>query len=295
LYPRAALPALLRLVDEWRPDVIVRETAEFASLAVAIGRGIPRAHVAIGLLGLMDVLGGTAMEALAEVAAEHALTIPSDTSPFVEEPTLTLTPPTFDDPDEGPTHRYRELLETIEPDPSLAGEDPLVYLTFGTEAAGFGLFPDLYRAAIGALAGGGWRVLATIGRAADPAALGPLPPGVRVEQWIPQDAVLPQTAVVVFHGGYGTMLGALRCGVPLVTMPLFSIDQVANAKRIAERGIGVSIAGPEALGELPAAVATVLGDPRFRSAAEVQAEAIRALASVEDSVAVLTALAGSGG
>jgi UDP:flavonoid glycosyltransferase YjiC (YdhE family) len=294
LYPRAALPALLGLVDEWRPDVIVRETAEFASLAVAIGRGIPRAHVAIGLLGLMDVLGGTAMEALAEVAAEHALTIPSDTSPFVEEPTLTLTPPTFDDPGEG-THRYRELLETIEPDPSLAGEDPLVYLTFGTEAAGFGLFPDLYRAAIGALAGGGWRVLATIGRAADPAALGTLPPGVRVEQWIPQDAVMPHAAVVVFHGGYGTMLGALRSGVPLVTMPLFSIDQVANAKRSAERGIGVSIAGPEALGELPAAVATVLGDPRFRSAAEVQAEAIRALASVEDSVAVLTALAGSGG
>ena len=233
------------------------------------------------------------MEALGEVAAEHGLTIPTDTSPLIEEPTLTLTPPTLDDPGAGPTHRYRDPIERTDPDASLAGEDPLVYLTFGTEAAGFGLFPDLYRAAIGSLAGQGWRVLATVGRSADPAALGPLPPGVRVEQWIPQDAVLPHTAVVVFHGGYGTMLGALRSGVPLVTMPLFSIDQVANAKRTAERGIGVSIAGPEALGELPAAVSTVLADSRFRSAAEKQAAAIRELPTVEDSVAVLTALAGS--
>ena len=291
LYPRAALPALLRLVDDWRPDVIVRETAEFASLAVSIGRGIPRAHVSIGLLGLMDMLGGDAMEPLAIVAADHGLSIPSDTSPFLEEPTLTLTPPSLDDPGQGPTYRFRDPIEPIAPDPSLAGDDPLVYLTFGTEAAGMG-FADLFGAALGMLAAGGWRVLATIGRGADPAALGPLPPGVRVESWMPQDAVLPHTAVVVYHGGYGTMLGALRAGVPLVTMPLFSIDQVANARRAAERGVGVSIAGPEALGELAAAVSTVLADSRYRSAAEAQAAAIRDLPSVDDSVEIITALAG---
>ena len=244
LYPRAAMPALLRLVDEWQPGVIVRETAEFASLAVAIGRGIPRVHVAIGLLVLVDMLGGEAMEPLASVAADHGLTIPSDTSPFLDEPTLTLTPPTLDDAGAGPTHRYRDPIEPTEPDPSLAGDDPLVYLTFGTEAAGMGLYPDIYRAAIGTIAGPGRRVLATVGRSADPAALGPMPPGVRVEQWIPQDAVLPHAGVVVFHGGYGTMLGALRAGVPLVTMPLFSIDQVANARRTAERGSGSRSPGP---------------------------------------------------
>ncbi len=291
LYPRAALPALLRLVDDWRPDVIVRETAEFASLAVAIGRRIPRAHVSIGLLGLMDMLGGEVMEPLAVVAAEFGLTIPSDTSPFVEEPTLTLTPPTLDDPGQGPTHRFRDPIEPTSPDPSLAGDDPLVYLTFGTEAAGMG-FADLFGAAIRIVAAGGWRVLATIGRGADPATLGPMPPGVRVEPWMPQDAVLPHTAVVAFHGGYGTMLGALGAGVPLVTMPLFSVDQVANARRAAERGVGVSIAGPEAIGELGTAVSTVLADPRYRSAAEAQAAAMRDLPAVEDSVSIITALAG---
>ncbi len=291
LYPRAALPALLRLVDDWRPDVIVRETAEFASLVIAIGRRIPRAHVSIGLLGLMDLLGGAVMEPLAVVAAEFGLTIPSDTSPFLGEPTLTMAPPTLDDPGQGPTHRFRDPIEATTPDPSLAGDDPLVYLTFGTEAFGMG-FADLFGAALGMLAVGGWRVIATIGRGADPAALGPLPPGVRVAQWMPQDAVLPHTAVVVYHGGYGTMLGALRAGVPLVTIPLFSIDQVANAKRAAERGVGVSLAGPESLGELAPAVSTVLADLRYRSAAEAQAAAMRDLPAVEDSVAIITALAG---
>jgi UDP:flavonoid glycosyltransferase YjiC (YdhE family) len=291
LFPSAALPKLLRVIDDWHPDVIVRETAEMASLAAAIGRGIPRVQVAIGLLGVMDMLGGEAMGPLADVAAEHGLTIPADASPF-DEPTLTLTPATLDDPGRRTTHRYRDPLESIEPDPSLAGEDPLVYLTFGTEAAGMGLFPDLYQAAIGMVSGPGRRVIATVGRAADPAALGPLPPGVRVEQWMPQDAILTHAALVVFHGGYGSMLGALRAGVPLVAMPLFSVDQRANAERIVERGAGLAIGGPEALGELPAAVATVLADPRFRLAAEGQGAAIRELPTVDESVEVITALAG---
>lgn len=46
---RGALPEMLRLVDAWRPDVIVRETAEVASLLAAEACGIPVIRVGVSL------------------------------------------------------------------------------------------------------------------------------------------------------------------------------------------------------------------------------------------------------
>ncbi|MEA2685694.1 MAG: hypothetical protein QOE93_889, partial [Actinomycetota bacterium] len=42
---QAALPGVQELVDRWRPDLVLREAAEFASYAVADRAGIPHAQV----------------------------------------------------------------------------------------------------------------------------------------------------------------------------------------------------------------------------------------------------------
>ncbi|MBK3662595.1 hypothetical protein JJE66_15255 [Bradyrhizobium diazoefficiens] len=44
---RAALPKLQRTIQEFRPDLIVRESAEFASLVAAEAAGVPQAGVAV--------------------------------------------------------------------------------------------------------------------------------------------------------------------------------------------------------------------------------------------------------
>jgi hypothetical protein len=46
---QAALPALIETVERWRPDVIVRESAEIASVAAAERAGVPHVHVCIGM------------------------------------------------------------------------------------------------------------------------------------------------------------------------------------------------------------------------------------------------------
>jgi len=46
---QAALPAVTELVAGWRPDVVVREFCEFASLVAAQKAGVPLVEVAIGL------------------------------------------------------------------------------------------------------------------------------------------------------------------------------------------------------------------------------------------------------
>jgi hypothetical protein len=45
----AMLPAMDRLVTDWRPDFVVRDPCEYASAVVALRSGIPTAQVAISL------------------------------------------------------------------------------------------------------------------------------------------------------------------------------------------------------------------------------------------------------
>jgi UDP:flavonoid glycosyltransferase YjiC (YdhE family) len=139
----------------------------------------------------------------------------------------------------------------------------------------------------------------TVGEDRDPEQLEPGPPNVHIERWVPQDAVLPSAAAIVCHGGYGSTLGALAHGVPLVVVPLFSADQWINADAVARAGAGVALdserrtrrvlglPGPGTLDELGAAVRRVLEDSGYRSGARRIADAVRALPSVEATVDVL--------
>ena len=51
---RAMLPGLRALAGEWRPDLIVRDSWEYASPVVAEERGIPIARVGLGVAAMLD-------------------------------------------------------------------------------------------------------------------------------------------------------------------------------------------------------------------------------------------------
>lgn len=61
----AGLPRLAATVEQWRPDVIVRDPAEFASWLLAERRHVPHLRVAIGLLSSDASYAGVAAPALA--------------------------------------------------------------------------------------------------------------------------------------------------------------------------------------------------------------------------------------
>lgn len=277
LYARSALPGLLAIAKAWRPDAIVGESYEFASVQAGERLGIPQVRVATGL-------ASTEAWLLELAGCERAGAAPR----------LSMTPPGFDD---GPAvHRFRDGA----PEPAGRIGEPLVYVTFGSVAGGMPLFPALYRAAIEALADVPGRLVVTIGEAGDPAALGPLPANVRVERWIPQDELLPRVSAIVCHGGYGTTVGALAHGVPMVVLPVFA-DQGRNARRVAEIGAGIALpqpanilaaAEPGAVTGLGEAVRRVLNEPSYRRAAHEVAARTRALPPVDAAPAVLEALAG---
>jgi MGT family glycosyltransferase len=175
-----------------------------------------------------------------------------------------------------------------------------VYLTFGSVVGALGLFPRVYRPAIEALAELPARVLVTVGENADPSELAPVPQNVYVERWVSQGAILEQAVAVICHGGYGSVLGALAAGVPVVAVPIFADDQWRNGRRVAELGAGIALdgdrgptrrmldgPGSETFAALADAVGAILADRRYRSAAQGIAAAIDLLPPADAAVEVL--------
>jgi UDP:flavonoid glycosyltransferase YjiC (YdhE family) len=299
LYGKAALPGMLAAIEKWRPDVVVRESAEMSSMVAADRLGLPHAQVGIGLsTRLADRLLPLAVPRLDELRAMVGL---------AEDPgalsarslVLTMAPPALDDPSAPQSSsvlRFRD--RSLGPAESwqgpLAGQDqPLIYLSFGTEVPSptRSYFPGVYRDALNALAGLGVRVLVAIGNRRDPAELGPLPASVRVERWVPQAAVMHAAAATVGHGGSGSVLSALAAGVPMALVPMFA-DQPFNARLVAGLGAGLMLDdGPASMPALEPAVRELLDDARFRDRAQRIADEMRALPPVDDAVDALSALA----
>jgi UDP:flavonoid glycosyltransferase YjiC (YdhE family) len=263
---RAALPGMLAAVKDWRPDLIVRETCEFASCVAAERFGIPLAQVGIHLDAHTDAspqLIDIARPALERLGLREDLkTVPVVTcSAFGDAPGV---------------QRFRVGNGIPRSHPR-----DLVYVSFGSEAPETRHFPGLYRTAIEALAD--FPVLVTIGDRRDPAELGALPRRVRVERWVAQDEVMPRAAAVVGHGGSGSTLTALAAGVPLALVPLF-VDGPDNARRVAQAGAAIVVDDPTQLAQ---AVRELLDESSYVEAARQIADEIRALPPVSDAVAAL--------
>jgi MGT family glycosyltransferase len=106
-------------------------------------------------------------------------------------------------------------------------------------------------------------VLATGGRVPDED-LGAVPDWVRVEDFVPQVAVLHRADAFVTHAGMGPCTEALWCGVPTVAVPQ-AVDQFGNAEQLAAIGVGVHLASdPPSPDDLRAALLGVAGDPDVR-------------------------------
>jgi UDP-N-acetylglucosamine transferase subunit ALG13 len=289
LATRAMMPEMERAFAHWRPDLVLREPCEYASAVVAVHTGTPVAQVAISLA---EAEAGS-IAAAAPALEQHrgGLVDALRTTPYLSRFPASLDPSPFER-----TVRFREPAETRAPLPDWWGgsEAPLIYVTFGTVLGYMSIAGDVYRTVLAALRGVRARVLLTVGRRFDPAALGPVPAEVHVEAWIDQLRVLEDADLVVCHGGSGTALAALAAGVPLVVVPLFA-DQFENARRIAATGAGVMVEEAteaplrarrpidvRAAPRVARAIDTVLGDASYRRQARSIASEMAAAPTTEE-------------
>ncbi|HWI03082.1 MAG TPA: nucleotide disphospho-sugar-binding domain-containing protein, partial [Acidimicrobiales bacterium] len=168
---------------------------------------------------------------------------------------------------------------------------PLVYVSFGSVTATVPVFAPIYGAVVDVVAELPVRVLLTVGEG-DGLAVDRVAANVHVERWWPQADVMPSAAAVVGHGGFGTTMTALAGGVPQVVVPLFSMDQFLNARRVAEVGVGICVEGGiDGIGTLPDALSGILGEPAFGESARLMAKEMASLPDVSQAVPILEQLA----
>jgi len=104
---------------------------------------------------------------------------------------------------------------------------------------------------------------------------------------VPARTVLEGAVAVLCHGGAGTLLGALTCGLPLVCWPQ-GADQFHNARTCA--ATGASLTAKDA-GEAANALRSVLKDQAYRAAAHGLQRELEAMPSATDCVPIIEELA----
>jgi len=140
---------------------------------------------------------------------------------------------------------------------------PLVLVAFSTT---FQDHVGILQRIVDAAAGLDVRLLVTLGDTIAPDEIRPAANTVLVHS-APHDAVMPEAGLVITHGGHGTVTRALAHGKPLIVVP-HGRDQNENAIRVAARGAGRWLTPGDDQATFTAAIEELLGDVRYRAAAE---------------------------
>jgi len=207
------------------------------------------------------------------------------TSPAFDFPAISLPPnaryvgPQFDD---------AAWLAPWEPPAQLADDGrPLVLVSLSTTYQGQA---DVVRRIGAALGEMPVRGLVTLGPALRPDDIA-LPPNVQAVQYAPHTQVCPQADLVVTHGGHGTIITALRFGVPVVCLPM-GRDQADNAARVVWHGAGLRCSSKANITTLRRTIRRALEEPRFRAGARRIAQEIASHDAASQAIQKVEALAG---
>ncbi len=265
---------------------------------------VPHATVVVTASGSF-LRSQTFAGAVHELQAQYGLPVDAGLELFARCLVLVPVPPSFRDPGhELPATAQAIRPATLDASASDVGDVgarslpdwvadlrglPTVYLTLGT------VFPlesgDLFTRLIAGIRDLPVNLVVTIGQEFDPGDLGPQPPNVHVERWLPQDAVLAFSDLVVCHGGSGTVVAALARGLPLVVIPL-GADQLDNTSRCEALHVGLALDPISAMPEdVRQAVDEVLEDQSFRDAARRIERECLALPGADHAVELLERVA----
>ncbi|WP_169316778.1 glycosyltransferase [Actinacidiphila oryziradicis] len=243
---------LLAHASRFEPELIVWDAMEFGGWVAAELLGVPQAAAASAMGTPRPIMQAMASAELAELTARYGLAPDPELRRMFSHLYLHRKPRTLDLPYGEPLEqefRYRPAMfdEPTPPPPDglseLLGsrEQPLVHLSLGTTFVGTPAARAVNRAVFTALADEPVRLVASIGRSADPEDYGTLPPNVRLVRYVDHRALLPHCAAFISHGSFSSILVAIASGVPLCLLPM-GADQPVVSMHLANLGLGVNLA-----------------------------------------------------
>jgi MGT family glycosyltransferase len=267
-----AAKALLPLLEDFQPHVVVSDILTLAPTLAAERAGIPLAtlipHIypvvepgspffAIGLrpprTGIGRAIWRTGHDRALRIGLEQGrrdLNIqrerlglpPIDRFHGGISPDLALvaTYPQLEYPREWPAGVEITGPMTFEmPHPDIElppGDDPLVLVAPSTAHDSDN---HLVRTALSALAEEPVRVVATTNRVAPQLPI-EVPANATLVEWLSYSQLMPQASLVISHGGHGTVARCLGAGTPVLVCPIIG-DMSETAMRVAWAGPGLSL------------------------------------------------------
>ena len=288
LFGQILAPAMLAdlkpLVRDWRPDLILHETFEFAGPIAAASAGIPSVSHTLGLRIDEQVLAAVAAS-VAPLWQECGLK-PDPTAGLYLHLCLDITPPSLQPWQAGLNRTIIRPLRPValsqNPGERLPSwmqqrrDTPLIHMTLGTNTNSN---ISAFRSVLDGLSDLDVEVVMTVGFDGDAALLGPLPANAHVEQFIAHSLLLPYCTLVICHGGAGTTLSALALGLPLLLLPQ-GADQYIVGQHVCASGAGLLLTPAEVSpASVRAGVLTLMNEPVHREAARRMQHEIAAMPS----------------
>jgi UDP:flavonoid glycosyltransferase YjiC (YdhE family) len=253
IFPMAGIPPMGRgLRPAQNEEELLKHASFREALSAGMDHGLPALNAARGALGLPALKRTIEQTAVARgllLGTARAFDFaPAELPPGVRYAGPQLDEPGWADPWTAPfpatDHR------------------PLILVSFSTTFQGHGAVVQRVLDAAEPLP---VRVLVTLGGSLEVGALR-APANARIVPSAPHDQAMDAAALVVTHGGHGTVVRALTHRLPLLIVP-HGRDQTDNATRVAERGAGLVVPKTAATPELRSALQMLLSEARFSEAA----------------------------
>jgi UDP:flavonoid glycosyltransferase YjiC (YdhE family) len=118
-------------------------------------------------------------------------------------------------------------------------QHPLVYITIGG-GAGFVGNTLFFSTIVEAFVNKPIQVVVSTSSKFDSQDLPKTAKNIRFFTWVPGKLLISRADLVIFHGGYGTMMESIVCGKPTITIP-FHTEQEGNGRRLEKLGCGIVV------------------------------------------------------
>lgn len=287
---------LLEQARTVKPDLIVRDAMEFGGCVAAEVLGVPHATLSVGLFTPIERQQRNLGPSLDKLRDTFGLPADPGFEMLYRYLYLSFVPPIL----QGGGGHLPSTAHSLHPEifdqsgteslpawASTLGSRPVIYVTMGTVA---GRFANMFPPILEALRDEPVDLIVTVGRDQDPAALGPQPPNVHVERYIPQTLIFPRCDLVIMHGGFNSMQSALYHGLPMLFIPIMA-DQPVNAAICTKLGVAQTLARQELSPDrVKRAVRELLDNPCYREKASLLQREMHSLPKLDKGVELLEAL-----
>ena len=289
---------ILKVIDDFCPDVIVHDENMFAGAIGAVLREIPYVTSIAVPPGSFQPEGKfpefEQWQTGQIIKLQEQFGVPgSNKIVYSKRLNLVYTSKDFvGNGDEFPAH-YKfvgPIIKGRQKVPGFNFEDlkgrkkPMVYVSLGTLLKG--VRKEFFTKIVAAFGNQPLTVIA----ATDPGVLDAWPDNFIVQSFVPQSELLCEVDAVIYHGGFNTVNEALFHGIPLIIIPM-AYDQFHIASLVVNSGSGLSIRYKRlTVEELRKSLWEVVQNPTYKKAATKVGEGLKNAGGTDAAATLLEAV-----